>query len=181
MPGRCPPCQAAGRHGCGKTAARGTGAARTARSRAAARERRENSPQPRRPARGRLVAVLPFLDVQTGPAGVEAAAEQQQEGREAPRRTSHAEHRSTSLPRAAAAPALKGGVETPAMGWDRAGRLRSALRARPRGERLERLWRCEGVVSSAAGCEAAALRRAGVPSGLPGQGARPPAPLCKQV
>lgn len=41
--------------------------------------------QPRRPARGRLVAVLPFPDVEAGPAGVEAAAEHQQEGREAAR------------------------------------------------------------------------------------------------
>lgn len=115
----------------------GTGAARTARSRVAARERRENSPQPRRPARGRLVAVLPFPDVQTGPAGGEAAAEQQQKGREAPRRIGHAEHHSSSLHRAAAAPALKGRAETPAMGWDQAGRLRSALGARPRGERSD--------------------------------------------
>lgn len=52
--------------------------------------------QPRRPARGRLVAVLPFPDVEAGPTGVEAAAEHQQEGREAPHRTGHAEHRSTS-------------------------------------------------------------------------------------
>lgn len=104
-------CRALRHDGCERT-----GAARAARSRVAARERRENSPQPRRPARGRLVAVLPFPDVEAGPAVVEAATEHQQEGREAPHRTGHAEHLSTSPHGAAAAPAFKGGAEAPAMG-----------------------------------------------------------------
>lgn len=46
--------------------------------------------QPQGPARGRPVAALPLPEVEAGPAGTEAAREQQQEGGEEPGRTLHA-------------------------------------------------------------------------------------------